>query len=140
MQAAIEHNQRVIARYFNEVWNEGQVDLLDELLTPDYVNHSSSIPDPRPGPADVKAIVRMMREGIPDLHYEVLDLVASPDRVAVHTRVTGTHTGTLFGMAPGGNRIDVRQMQVEWFRDGRICQHWRITDEVRLMRQLRGEQ
>lgn len=138
MQDAIDHNRRVIARYFDEVWNRGEVDVLDELLTADYLNHSSSIPNPRPGPEDVKAIVRMMREGIPDLHYQVLDIVAAADRAAVYTRVTGTHTGTLFGMAPSGNPIDVRQMQIEWFRDGRICQHWRITDEMALMRQIRG--
>lgn len=130
------HAARIVTRYFEEVWNQGRVDALDELLTEDYVNHSPGIPNPRPGPADLKPIVRAMRDAVPDLHYEILDLVATSDKVAVFVRLTGTHSGTLFGIAPTGRSIDVRQMQIEWLRDGRIWQHWRITDELALMRQL----
>jgi len=50
--------------------------------------------------------------------------------------VTGTHTNPLFGIAPKGGKIDVRQMQIEWIRNGRIWQHWRITDEATLMKQI----
>jgi len=132
----LEANRRLIHRYFNEVWNAGQLDVLDDLLTPDYLNHSPGLPNPRPGPADLKPIVAAMRAGIPDLHYTILDLVVAEDKVAAYLRMTGTHTGEFFGLAPTGRSIDVRQMQVEWIRDGRICQHWRITDDLALMRQL----
>ena len=128
---------RVVTRYFDEAWNHGRVEVLDELLTEDYVNHSPSIPDPQPGPADLKPIIRAMRAAITDLHYEILDMVATPEKVAVFVRLTGRHTGPLFGIAPTGRAIDVRQMQIEWLRDGRIWQHWRITDERTLMQQLR---
>jgi predicted ester cyclase len=77
-----------------------------------------------------------MRAGIPDLHYTILDLVVGEDKVAAYVRMTGTHRGVFFGMPPTGQRIDVRQMQIEWIRDGRICQHWRITDDLTLLRQL----
>jgi steroid delta-isomerase-like uncharacterized protein len=126
----------LITRYFEEVWNQGRVDVLDELLTPDYRNHSPSIPNPRPGPADLKPIVMAMRSGISDLRYQILDLIATPDKVAVYVRVTGTHTGTLFGIPATGRSIDIRQMQIEWLENGRIAQHWRVTDELALMRQL----
>jgi predicted SnoaL-like aldol condensation-catalyzing enzyme len=129
-------NRRLVTRYFEDVWNQGRVDVLDELIATDYMNHSSSIPNPRPGPADLKPIVRAMREGLPDLHYEMLDLVVAPDKVAAFVRVTGTHTGDLFGMAPTGKTIDVRQMQIEWIRGGRIWQHWRVTDELTMLKQL----
>jgi steroid delta-isomerase-like uncharacterized protein len=132
----IDATRRLIERYFHEVWNEGNVDALDELLTADYINHSPSIPNPRPGPADLKPIVTAMRAGLPDLHYSILDLVIAADRVAAYVRVTGTHTGTLFNMGPTGHRIDIPQMQIERIRDGRICEHWRLTDELALMRQL----
>ncbi len=132
----MQANAHLIERYFEEVWNQGQVDVLDELLTSDYVNHSPGLPDPQPGPEGLKPIVRMMRAGIPDLHYTIEDLVIAADRVAAHVRMTGTHTGTFFGIAPTGKAIDVRQMQIEWIRAGRICQHWRITEDLNLMRQL----
>lgn len=127
---------RVVTRYFEEAWNQGRVDVLDELLTCDYVNHSPSVPNPAPGPSGLKPIIRGMRDGIGDLHYEILDMVETPEKVAVYVRLTGRHTGMLFGLAPTGRAIDVRQMQIERLRDGRICEHWRITDERSLMEQL----
>jgi len=134
--AILRRNQELVTRYFEEVWNQGRLDVLDELIADDYINHSASTPNPRPGPADLKPIVAQMRRGIPDLRYEILDMVVAADKVAVHLRVPGTHTGTLFNMAPKGGRIDVRQMQFEWIRNGRIVQHWRLTDDLSLLRQM----
>jgi ketosteroid isomerase-like protein len=131
-----ERTRLLITRYFEEVWNRGQLAVLDEIMAPDYINHSPSTPDPRPGPEDLKPIVSAMRAGIPDLHYDILDMVVTPTKAAVYLRVTGTHSGSLFGIAPTGKSIDVRQMQIEWLRDGRIWQHWRVTDELGLLRQL----
>jgi hypothetical protein len=132
---SIEHHS-LLLRYFNEVWNEGRLDVLDELLTADYINHSPGIPNPRPGPEDLKPIVLAMRRGIPDLRYEILDAVITADKAAVYLRVTGTHSGVLFGIEPTSRPIDIRQMQIEWFRDGRIWQHWRLTDDLALRQQL----
>jgi ketosteroid isomerase-like protein len=132
----VDQARHLLARYFEDVWNQGKVDVLDQIMTSDYVNHSPGAPNPRPGPEDLKPIVRAMRQGIADLHYEMLDTIVTPEKAAVYLRVTGTHAGTLFGVAATGRRIDVRQMQIEWFRNGRIWQHWRITDELNLMRQL----
>jgi len=132
----IVRNRRLVTRYFEEVWNQGRIDVLDELIAADYINHSSSLPDPRPGPVDLKPIVEEMRRAITDLHYEILDMAVMADKVAAHVRVTGTHTGTLFGMAPHGGKIDVKQMQFEWIRDGKIVRHWRITDDLSLLRQI----
>ena len=133
---SVEANRRLIERYFNEVWNQGQIGLLDELLTNDYVNHSPGIPNPRPGPDDLKPIVEAMRRAIPDLHYTILDLVIAEDKVCAFVRMTGTHQGELFGLPATRRSIDVNQMHIEWIRVGRICEHWRITDDLTLLRQL----
>lgn len=131
-------NQYLIERYFGDVWNRGKLDALDEIMAPDYINHSPGLPNPAPGPAGLKPIVAAMRAGMPDLHYQILDLVLAEDKVAAYVRMTGTHSGEFLGLAPSGRRIDVCQMQIEWIRDGRIWQHWRLTDERGLMAQLTG--
>jgi steroid delta-isomerase-like uncharacterized protein len=128
--------QRVIERYFEEVWNQGKLEVLDELLAPDYVNHSSSLPDSPPGPAGVKPIVTAMRTAFPDLHYAIEQLVLGADAVAVRVRMTGTHRGDFFGIAPVHKRFEVTQTNIERFRDGKIVEHWRNTDELALFRQL----
>jgi predicted ester cyclase len=118
---------RTLSRYFEDVWNAGHVDALDDLLTADYVNHSPAIPNPPPGPEGLKPIVRAMRAAIPDLHYTILDLVIGDRKAAVYVQVTGTQVGPLFGLPPTGKPFELRQMQIEWFKGERIWQHWRIT-------------
>jgi len=86
-------------RYFEEVWNQGKVDVLEELLAPDYVNHTPSFGTPPPGPTGLKPIVLAMRRAFPDLHFTIEDVVVAPDAVAIRTTMTGTHKGDLFGIS-----------------------------------------
>jgi len=130
------HNERLARRYFEEAWNRGDVEVLDELLAPNYVNHTPSTPDPPPGPAGLKPIILAMRRAFPDLHYEVKDVIATEDAVTIRVVMTGTHRGDLFGLPPTGRRVQVDQINIEHIRDGRIVEHWRVTDELQLMRQL----
>jgi steroid delta-isomerase-like uncharacterized protein len=131
-----QRHEAIVRRYFGEVWSEGRLDVLDQLLTEDYVNHTPSTPNPPPGPAGLKPIVAAFRQAFPDLHFTVEDVIVEGDRVAARVRMQGTHTGPLFGIAPTRRRVSVEQVNVELFRGGRIAEHWRVTDELGLLRQL----
>ena len=134
---AAARNAALVRRYFEEVWNGGRLDVLDELLSPSYVNHTPSIPGPPPGPAGLKPIVAAVRRGFPDLHYAIEDVIATDDRAVARVMMTGTHRGDLFGLAPTGRAVRVGQINIEEIgRDGLIHDHWRVTDELSLMRQL----
>jgi steroid delta-isomerase-like uncharacterized protein len=132
----IQQNQQLIRDYFNEVWNKGHLDILDNLLTSGYLNHSSSIPDAPPGPAGLKPIIAAMRIAFPDLHYLIQDLIVTDNRVVARVKMSGTHTGDLFGIAPTNKKISVNQINIEYIENGKISQHWRITDEHTMMQQL----
>ncbi|WP_353718882.1 ester cyclase [Dyadobacter sp. 676] len=131
-----EKNREIIERYFNEAWNEGKVDALDELLTPDYINHTPSVPNPPRGPAGLKPILQAIRRGFPDLHYQIRDVIATRDKVVARVVMTGTHTDTLFNIPPTGRHIEVNQINIERIVNGRIAEHWRVTDELNMMQQL----
>lgn len=133
----VHPNELVIRRYFQELFNEGDLDLVDELLAPDYENHSPS-PGLPPGREGVRVVVRALRTAFPDLAYTIEDLVVGESAVATRTTMRGTHRGELFGMPATGRAIEVAQMTIERLRDGRIVAHHRITDEATLMRQLTG--
>lgn len=134
--ADLERNRSVGKRYFDEVWNQGRVEVLDELLAPEYVNHTPSTPNPPRGPEGLKPIVQALRRAFPDLHYEIQDIVATGGTVVMRVKMTGTHRGDLFGLPATGRRISVDQINIEHIRDGRIVEHWRVTDELSLMKQL----
>lgn len=126
----------VIRRYFEELFNQGRVELVPELLHPEYVNHSPGSPDLPRGRDGVAVVVKALREGMPDLRYTIEDMVVGSDAVAIRATLTGTHTGSLFGMAPSGNSVRVSQLTIERFRDGRIVSHHRQTDDLSMLRQL----
>jgi steroid delta-isomerase-like uncharacterized protein len=131
-----DQKAKVVERYFEEVWNQGRLEVLDELLQPDYENHSASTPNPPPGPAGLKPIVAAMRQAFPDLHYVIEQIVVGDDAVAVRVRLSGTHRGDFFGIPPSGKRFEVTQTNIERFRDDKLVEHWRNTDELGLLRQI----
>jgi len=133
---AVEKNEAIVRSYFNDVWNKGQLGKLDTLLADDYINHTPSVPGPPPGPAGLKPIVAAIRRGFPDLHYEIKDIIATGDRVVARVVMTGTQTDTLFDIPPTGKKISVNQVNIEKIVNGRIAEHWRVTDELTMMKEL----
>jgi steroid delta-isomerase-like uncharacterized protein len=127
---------KAIMRRFWEVWELGDIDRLDELLAPDYVNHTLAAPDFPSGPEGIKEVVSMFRSGIPDLRVVIEDMIAEGDRVATRYALEGTHGGELFGAAPTGRYLSIKSMTVERLSGGKIVEHWRVTDELDMMRQL----
>ena len=127
---------KVIVRRFWGVWEEGNIDLVDELLAPDYVNHSPATPDQPTDPEGIKAVVGMFRGAMPDLRVIIEDMIAEGDKVVVRYTLEGTHAGELFGVPPTGHRLSIKSISVERVSDGKIREHWRITDSLDMMQQL----
>jgi predicted ester cyclase len=123
-------------RPFWAVWEQGNVNLLDELLAPEYINHTLATPDLPPGPEGVKEVVSMFHSAMPGLRVVVEDMIAEGDKVATRYALEGTHRGELFGAAPTGKQLSIKSITVERVSEGKIVEHWRNTDEVGMMRQL----
>jgi steroid delta-isomerase-like uncharacterized protein len=123
-------------RRFWGVWEEGNIGLVDELVAPDYVNHSPGIPDQPEGPEGIKVLVSMIRGGMLDPRVVIDDMIAEGDRVAVRYTIEGTHEGELFGVPPTGRRLSIESCTVEQVSDGKIREHWRVTDTLDMMQQL----
>jgi len=128
--------RRAVTRYFQDLWGKGDESLIDELLHPEYVNHSPGSPTMSTDREGVRWVLRALRTAFPDLRYAIEDMVVGDDAVAVRTTMSGTHRGDFFGLAPTGRAFRVKQINIERFRDGRIVAHHRITDMAELMKQL----
>lgn len=132
----LHKNRNTITRYFEEVWNQGKVDVLDDILSSQYINHNPGFESPEPGPKGLKPIVHAIRKGFPDLKYTIEKMVVTEDYVAIHSVMTGTHTGDFFGIPATGKKIEIHQMQFEHIHDGKMIEHWRVTDDLNMMKQL----
>jgi len=113
--------KNLVLRYYDEVWRSGNVDAIDELLTPDHVDETP--PPGFDGTRDAqKQIAALMRDTSKDKTMDVLDVIVEGDRVAGVWRVTWTQIGDLWGMVPAdGQTIELQGMDYFQIRDGRIA-------------------
>ncbi len=66
----------IARRWFEELWNTGNVAVADELLAPSYIGHDPLWPDLGPGPEGVKRFVTRYRSAFPDFHFTIEDQIA----------------------------------------------------------------
>lgn len=129
-----EENKALVLRYIDEVWNGHDLGAIDELVSPGYVNHAASTEEYRRGGA--RRIWEWVLSVFPDHRFDVDDVAADGQTVAVRGTMVGTHEGELMGIAPTGERVAVQQSH--WFRvvDEKIAEHWAVRDDLGMMRQL----
>lgn len=129
-----ERNARVVRRAFDEVYNQGRLDVVDELVSRDFVAHAGS--REIHGPEGMKQYVAALREAFPDLHLTIHDQVAEGDRVATRWTASGTNTGQLHGLAPTWKPGTVAGIDIERIVGGVAVECWIHFDELGLLQQL----
>jgi steroid delta-isomerase-like uncharacterized protein len=130
-----EANKAIIRRHFDEIWNQGRLEVADEIVAPAYHSHFP-LPGQPPGIAGFKYAVRLLRTSFPDLHLTIDDLIAEGDIVVARLTARGTHQAPFRGIAPTGQ--PVRWTGIRMFRiaEGKIVEHWANWDDLGLLRQL----
>lgn len=135
-----EEYKAVFSSIPERLFNRGDLTIIDEVFSDDYVEHANIGPDIPPTRDAVRQFVPMLRAAFPDLHYEVEDVVAEGDKVVGRMTVTGTHQGDF--ATPGG-AIPATGRQVRWseihigrFANGKLVEHWVQQDVMGLMQQL----
>jgi steroid delta-isomerase-like uncharacterized protein len=130
-----EENRALIKRFYDEGWNANNLDVYDELVTDDFVDHQA-LPGLPPGRDGFKGLNAMFRAAFPDVWVDISEVVAEDDKVGCRWRSTGTHEGDLFGIPATGKKVDVTATVFYRVEDGRLAEGWINRDDVGLMRQL----
>ena len=128
-------NRALIKRFYDEGWNGNNIDVYDELVTEDFVDHQA-IPGLPPGRDGFKGLNSMFRSAFPDVWVEISNVVAEDDKVGCRWVSTGTHQGDLFGIPATGNKVEVSATVFYRVENGRLAEGWINRDDVGLMRQL----
>jgi steroid delta-isomerase-like uncharacterized protein len=132
-----EENKQLAQRWFEEVWNLGLEQSIDELLAEDGVGFGlAESGTPVRGPEQIKPFVRNLREAFPDLHITIEDLVAEGDRVVVRFSATGSHKGNGLGFPPTGRPMNVTGMTILQIANGKLRHGWNNWDQLGMMQQL----
>ena len=122
----------VMRRIFQQIVVEGHLDLADELLHENYVEH----PEDVPGRQAWKDRIAMFRRAFPDLSVTIDEMVVDGDRVATRTTIRGTHKEDLMGIAATGRAVEVIGVDITHLRDGQAVERWGGIDMFGLLHQL----
>ena len=119
----------------DEVFNKGNLAVIDDVVAPDFVNH-----DPFPGEPSgregFKMLATAMRAAFPDLHFTNEQMIGEGDIVAHRFTMRGTHAGPFLGLPATGRSITMRGIDILRFADGKVTDRWARTDDLGLMQQL----
>jgi predicted ester cyclase len=119
-----ERNKTVVRRLVEEVLNGGRLEVIDELYAPTLA-------------AEAKAWIAPFRASFPDMHMEIVDLIAEKDQVVGRFTCSGTHLGSWLDHAPTGRRFEnIAEVSIYRVRDGRIVESWGLEDTLARLEQL----
>jgi steroid delta-isomerase-like uncharacterized protein len=127
-------HKALVNRFFEGV-NAGDLSVVDDLLTDDFVEHEE-FPGIPANKAGVKQFFEMFRTAFPDLRMERKETLADGDLVCVRSITTGTHENEFMGVPATGKRIEVEGFDMVRIPDDRITEHWGAFDAMTLMQQV----
>ena len=131
-----ENNKALVRRATEEAINRGNLALLDELVSSDFVLHDPNYPQPVRGAEGLKQYFQTFRSAFPDLHFTIEDIIGEGDTVAVRQTGRGTHQGELFGIPPTGKQLTVTAMIFHRFVNGKPVENWVNSDSMGMLQQL----
>jgi predicted ester cyclase len=136
MPSQTEESKALLRRITDEIWNNGRLDLIDELISDDLIDHIEVSGLEGTGPERYRGSVTALRTAFPDYREEIIWLVGEGDRAVSFIRASGTNEGPLRGLAPTGRKIEFNAMGALRFASGRAIERWGFGDSAGIQQQL----
>src|ERR687885_160911 len=129
-----EENKAQTQQIIEQGWNKGNLDALDELISPDFVNHTPV--NPNEDREQFKQRLAMFRTAFPDLVMSVEDMIAEGDEVVTRWRARGTHRGDFRGIPATGREVEITGIAIDRVVNGKRVEGWALLDMLGLLQQL----
>jgi steroid delta-isomerase-like uncharacterized protein len=129
-----DENKDLVRRFVTEIFENGNANAVDGLLTDDFVSHTW--PSTGDGKADLKRAIERVSGALSDVRFVVEDLIAEDDRVAVRLTASGTQSGEFMGMPASNRSYTIGEIHIFRVSDGKMAEHWHQHDRMGMMQQL----
>jgi steroid delta-isomerase-like uncharacterized protein len=128
-------HKAIATRWFTEVMNAGDEQVIDEICAPGFVDHDP-LPGTSPDRDGLHDFVKQVRSAFPDLETTVDQMVEEDDLIAVHSTLRGTHEGEFMGIPATGKEVEVANYDFVRIENDQGVEHWGTIDSAALMEQL----
>jgi steroid delta-isomerase-like uncharacterized protein len=132
---SIENSNSLIQRIFNEAFNQGDLAIVDELVSPNHLAHNAFGGTPH-GPQGLKWLIVMFRTAFPDLKCIIEDEIKVENQISAHWVMSGTHKGTFLGNPPTGHPVVVQGMIFARIENGQMAEDWILIDQLGILQQI----
>ena len=129
-------NAELIQEFYDEMFTNGNLDKIDDLVTDDVVDHEQGMPGQPEGKEGVRFFVETMRDSFSDLKAKIDVSVENGDMCAARVTMTGKHTGEFMGVPATDKTFELEGIDIIRVEDGKCAEHWGVTDMMALMQQL----
>jgi steroid delta-isomerase-like uncharacterized protein len=136
ISGSAEENKAVARRWFEELFNAGNLEVADEIIAQDHINHDPTLPDIPPGPEGQKQIVNLYRGAFTNAHISIEEQLTEGDTVVTRWTARGTHQGELMGVPPTGNQVTITGITINRISGGKIAESWTNYDALGMMQQI----
>jgi steroid delta-isomerase-like uncharacterized protein len=134
---SVGENIQLMRRWFQEVWNEGQVETVHELFHPNAVARGQrGAKSEIRGPEQFEKFVREIRGAFPDIKVKVEDVFGDGDKVVLRWSGVMTHTGNTLGIPPSGQTVRSEGITIARIVDGKIVEGWDSWDQLGMLEQI----
>ncbi|GAC1447446.1 MAG: hypothetical protein PVSMB1_19730 [Gemmatimonadaceae bacterium] len=132
-----DQNKALARRALEEVWNKGNLAVINELVASNATYHDANVPGGKfTGPEGVKQFVQIYRGAFPDVRITIDDQIAERDTVCTRWTATGTHKGEFMGIAPTGKATTVTGVDIDRYQNGKVVEAWASYDMLGMLQQL----
>ena len=133
-----EENKALLQRWFEEVWNKGRADAIDEMLDENAVVRGLSDDPSNPliGPRDFRPFHTLFREAFPNIETVTEDIMAEGDKVAARCSVRAKHEGDFMGREATQSPVEFTGMVIVRIYNGKIVEAWNNFDFMQLHKQV----
>jgi steroid delta-isomerase-like uncharacterized protein len=129
-------NKALIRRFYEEVWNQRKLKVVDELLSASHALQEPNMSGAQTGPALYKQRVVELTTAFPDLCFTLEDTIAEGEKVVASWTLSGTHRNEYLGIAATGKKISLEGITIHHIKNGKILDSYTRWDALGLMRQL----
>lgn len=133
-----EANKQLLRRWFDEVWNSGRADAIEEMFAADGIAHglADDAGNELRGPTDFRTYHGQMRAAFPNITVGIDEMIAEGDLVAARCSVRGKHDGDGLGIAATNTPVEFTGMTFVRIADGKIVEAWNNFDFMRMYKQV----
>lgn len=133
----VSENKALVERFYEEVWDRGNVDFAAEVFADDYIRHDLRPTQALPGGAGMAKLAADFRSAFPDARWRVDLVFGEGDLVAARWTATGTFLGQWGAVSPTGRSATFSGVNLYRFGpDGKVAELWNHRDDLGFMEQI----